>query len=102
MKAPGDCKNKDEIRNEIDRIDHEIIKLLGIRFQFVKEIVKYKLPDKDSIVAKNRYNQVIAERRRLAEKNGLSPDTIEEMYKILIEYFINEEIKIINNNNNNK
>ncbi len=96
MKNPSDCKSIEEIREHIDQIDHEIIELLGKRFGFVKEVVKYKKPDKDSIIAEKRKNKVLQERRNLAMKNGLDPDIIENIYRELIEYFISEELKIIN------
>lgn len=97
---PSDCNNIDEIRNEIDRIDTEIIRLLGERFEFVKEVVKYKSKDKDSIVAKQRYDSVIETRRRLAEENGLNPELIESIYIQLLNHFIGEELKIIDKEKN--
>jgi isochorismate pyruvate lyase len=96
VKNPSDCKSIEEIREHIDQIDHEIMELLGKRFGFVKEVVKYKKPDKDSIIAEKRKNKVLQERRKLAIENGLNPDVIEKIYKELIEYFISEELKIIN------
>ncbi|MFC2136906.1 chorismate mutase [Bacteroidota bacterium] len=97
-KPPYECVNIEEIRDSIDMIDEEILKLLGERYKYVKEIIKYKEPTKDSIIAKKRYDEVIAKRRELAEKFNLSPDIIEKVYKILINYFIQEEISIINEN----
>jgi hypothetical protein len=34
-------------------------------------------------------------RRELAEAAGLNPDVVEGMYKLLVEYFIQEEIEMI-------
>jgi isochorismate pyruvate lyase len=96
MKYPDECKNLEELREHIDLIDQNIIKLLGKRFGYVKEVVKYKEPNKDSIIAAKRKNEVLQKRRDLAKKHGLNPDIIENIYKQLIEYFINEELKIIN------
>ena len=42
MKIPHKCKNIEEVRQEIDEIDHAIIDLIGKRFSFIQEIVKYK------------------------------------------------------------
>ena len=95
MKSPSSCKNKEEIRQAIDELDRKIISLIGKRYQYVKEIVKYKEKTPDAIVAKERYNLVIASRRALAEENGLNPDIIEEMYKRLLQYFIQEELDLI-------
>ncbi len=102
MKSPEKCKNIQEIREAIDNIDEEIIKLIGRRFNYVKEIVKFKDKDRDSIVAKDRYNEVIESRRMLAVENGLNPDLIENVYKSLINHFINKEIEIARKSNYKK
>lgn len=96
FKAPHDCTSKQEIREAIDTIDQQVIALLGKRFQYVKEIVKYKENTVDSIVAKQRYNQVLADRADMAEKHGLSGELIRDLYKQLLDYFIAEELKTIN------
>jgi isochorismate pyruvate lyase len=54
----------------------------------------------DSIVAKDRYDEVLENRRKLAVENGLNPDLIENIYKNLIDHFINKEIEIAKRNNN--
>ncbi len=100
MKQPEECENIKEIREAIDDIDREIIKLIGKRFAYVKEIVKFKNKDRNSIVAKDRFNEVIENRRKLAVENGLNPDLIENIYKYLIHHFIDKEIEIAKNNNN--
>jgi isochorismate pyruvate lyase len=94
MKLPENCENIQEIRGAIDNIDKEIIRLIGQRLNYVKEIVKFKNKDRNSIVAKERYDEVIENRRMLAVENGLNPDLIENIYKSLIAHFINKEIEI--------
>ncbi len=96
MKTPSECNNIEDIREAIDMIDRQLIGLLSNRFGYVKEIVKYKKHDKESIIAKDRYDKVLKKRRELAEIHGLNPDVIEDIYKRLIQYFIDEELKIIN------
>jgi len=98
-KIPNACENIEDIRNEIDRIDRTVIELLGLRFQYVKEIVKYKT-DHIGIVAIPRYNAVLENRRNLAEENGLNPDLIEKMWKMMMDHFIQEEIKILEERKN--
>lgn len=94
-KQPQFCENKTDIRNEIDAIDKEILKLLGLRFEYVKHIVKFKEKSADSIIASKRREEVISKRREWAVENGLNPDVIEKMFRNLIKYFIAEEMKII-------
>lgn len=92
---PHECVNIDEVRNEIDAVDYEILKLFGLRFKYVKEVVKYKEKTAESIVANDRREAVIAKRREWALENELDPDVIEKMYRELIQHFINEEMKIV-------
>jgi isochorismate pyruvate lyase len=95
MKKPEECKNIDEIRNEIDVIDKQIIDLIGTRYSYVKEIVKYKSNSED-VKAQKRYDEVFVNRRKWAEQNGVSPDVVEQIYKVLLHYFIDEQMKLIN------
>lgn len=95
MKLATDCTSIEEIREAIDSLDEQIITLLGERFKYVKEIVRFKEPTEESIVAKNRFDTVISSRRALAEKYGLDPDLIEKLYRELLSHFIAEELKII-------
>jgi chorismate mutase-like protein len=94
MKTPASCKNITEIRNEIDLIDHLILKLLATRQEFVEEIVKYKT-DKDSVIARDRQLSMFAKRRQWAEESGLDPDFIEEIYKQLVHHNIEKELKLL-------
>ena len=96
-KLPQECTNITEVRNEIDAIDAEIIKLLSTRFGYVREVVKYKEKTASGIEATSRRTAVIDTRRQWAEEAGLNPDVIENIYNTLIDYFIVEEKKIMNN-----
>jgi len=95
-KLPLECTNISEVRNEIDNIDREIIRLISTRFEYVKEVVKYKDNTASAIEASDRKQAVMRTRREWAEDNGLNPDVIENIYDQLVQYFIEEEKKIIN------
>lgn len=96
-KLPQDCTNITEVRNEIDSIDCEIIKLLSERFGYVREVVKYKEKTNTGIEASDRRAAVIESRRKWAEEANINPDVIENIYNTLIDYFIIEEKKIMQN-----
>ena len=97
IKRPEDCRSIEDIRNEIDRIDEEIIFLFSERLQYVREIVKFKAPDKTSITAQERYDKVIANRGKLARIQGLDGSTFENVYRILLDYYTLEQYKILEN-----
>jgi isochorismate pyruvate lyase len=94
FKAPEDCQSLEEIRNEIDKIDEHIISLFSIRHKFVEEIVRFK-NDKDAIIAQERKDQVILQRRKWAESKGLNADTFEKIYTLLVESNIKHEMKLL-------
>jgi len=95
-RLPSECTNISEVRGEIDNIDRVVIKLIRDRFDYVKEVVKYKEATASSIEASDRRTAALADRRKWAEEVGLNPDVIEDVYARLIQYFIEEEKKIAN------
>lgn len=95
-RKPSECTCIEEVRSEIDNIDKVIVELLSKRFQYVKEVVKYKDNTPASIEAPKRRQTVIECRRQWAQEHGLNPDVIESMYDNLIQYFIEEEMKVAN------
>jgi len=93
-KNPSECTCKEDIREQIDRIDREIIALFGLRFQYVSEIVKYKT-DVESVVAQHRKDHVIRVRGEWAEKHGLDKDTFEQIYRFLVDHNIGKELEMM-------
>lgn len=94
-KLPLECTNIAEVRHEIDNIDIEIIRLLSVRTQYVHEVVKYKDGTSSGIEAPERRAAVLNSRREWAEKAGINPDVVGEIYDKLITYFIEEEKKLV-------
>ena len=92
MKAPQECNSIDEIRDAIDSIDLEVITALGKRFEYVKSITRFK-KTVEEVKAPERYQAVLKQRRIWAVESGLDPDIIEQMYRLMIAYFIDEELK---------
>ena len=94
MKIPQECHTIEEVRQKIDEIDNAIIGLIGKRFSFIQEIVKYK-SSIDEVYAKNRYDTVISKRREIAANHNLDPDVIERIYRIMMDYFIKEQLELL-------
>lgn len=98
LKLPIDCMNKEEIRQQIDAIDMEIIKLFALRFEYVNEIVKFK-NDMESVVAQDRKSEVIELRGKWAEELGLEKETFMCIYQCLIDSNIKKELEILDKRN---
>jgi isochorismate pyruvate lyase len=96
MKMPHECQNIEEIRKEIDDIDHDILRLIGKRITYIKAIIKYK-NNPDDVKAKERHSEVITERRSYAESLDLDPDVIENMYQVLMDYSMEIQLALLKN-----
>jgi tRNA-Thr(GGU) m(6)t(6)A37 methyltransferase TsaA len=83
-----------EARAAIDRIDAEIIRQLGNRAGYVRQVVKFK-QTAEEVRAPARYAEVMRRRREMAEAAGLNPDVIERMYRLLVDNFIKEEMALL-------
>lgn len=92
MKSPAECNNIEEVRAAIDAIDHEVVKALGLRSQYVKAITRFK-KTKEDVQAPTRQAAVISQRRAWAAEEGLDPDVVERIYRTLIDHFVAEELK---------
>lgn len=92
MKAPQECENMADIRQEIDQLDHQIIELIGKRYTYVKAAAKFKTSE-NSIKAPERLATMLVQRRAWAEASRLDPDVIEKVYQDLVNYFIAQELK---------
>jgi len=93
-KLPSECTGMEEIRNQIDQIDQEIIRLFAQRSDYVHEIVKYK-SDEESVIAKDRKELVIKQRSEWAEAEGLDKKTFEDIYVRLLQQNISEELLLL-------
>lgn len=84
----------DEIRQEIDRIDKQIISLIADRYTFVKAVTQFKKTT-DEIKAQERYDAVLVARGKLAAEYGLDPEMVQEMWTVMMNWFIEKEEEII-------
>ena len=92
MKSPEHCESMTDIRTEIDRLDRQVLALLGQRFAYVKAASKFKTSE-TTVRAPERLQAMLQQRRVWAEEEGLNADAIEKMYQDLVNHFIDEEMK---------
>jgi isochorismate pyruvate lyase len=87
-----ECANLDEVRDHIDRLDREIVKLLAQRGKYVIQAARFK-QTKSDVHAPARVEQVVAKVRKHAEEFGAPPDVVESGYRVLIEGFTQKELE---------
>ena len=85
------CNSIEEVRENIDRIDHQIVSLLSERGEFVKQAARFKKTT-DDVKAPDRVEQVISKAVSLSKDLGTNPRVTELVYRAMISAFINEEL----------
>jgi isochorismate pyruvate lyase len=80
-----------EIRGRIDRIDSELVALIGKRRELALGIakIKQKTGSEDD---EKRISEVLKNVRSEAKKNDLDPDEIARIWGELIDYMIAEQM----------
>lgn len=73
-----------ELRESIDGLDREIVRLLAERTRVVCELTAYK-NDEEAVRSPGRVEQVIERVSRLADGHRMPPGVAEATYRTLIE-----------------
>jgi len=101
MKDPKNFKDIKEIRDCIDEIDFEILRLFGDRDKCVNEIVNFKTDQKE-VIAKKRQEELLALRRIWAMELNLDPDLFEKIFKMLIDSNIKKQMGMLEQSKKNE
>jgi isochorismate pyruvate lyase len=85
------CSTLDEAREAIDNVDEEIVKLIAIRNDYIKQIAHFKTSI-DEVKAEDRIATVISNVREQAISLDLSPNLINDLYVRMIDGMVESEI----------
>lgn len=100
MKLPSQCENLQDVREAIDKIDKEIITLLGQRMDYVLTASLFK-PSEQSIAAPDRVVTMLNERKQWAKEASLDSNFIVPLYAQIIQWYIAKQTEYWLGNNNN-
>ena len=92
-RAPLPCPEMAEIREQIDRLDQELVTLLAKRQKLIAAAGKVK-PSRDTVRDEARIEEVIALVKQQAAKAGLAHEIAEPVWRQLIESSIAYEYEI--------
>lgn len=85
------CSSLEQVRENIDRIDSEIIKLIAERGEYVAQAAAFKKSE-DAVRDNSRVETVVKNARNKAERFGANPDLIEAVFREMISRFISSEM----------
>ncbi|MDQ1325190.1 MAG: isochorismate pyruvate lyase [Campylobacterota bacterium] len=90
------CMTLQEAREEIDKVDEQIVMLIAKRNEYIKQIAHFK-NSIDEIKADDRIQDVISRVREQAISLGLSPNLINDLYVRMIDAMVESEISEFKN-----
>lgn len=92
----GNCdagiKSLEAIRQTIDKIDREIVRLLADRSRCVTQAARFKKTS-DDVKAPARVAAILNRVRTLAAEYGVDPEIVETIFRVVIGCFISHEMK---------
>lgn len=91
-------ENLSALRQQIDRIDNELIELLNKRMRVSREIGQFKKEHSMPVVQAGRYDDIMQTRRKLAEQMGMSGDFMATVLTAIHEESVRQQLEILNNN----
>lgn len=87
------------LREQIDRLDAELIETLARRMAVSREIGAYKRHHSMSAMQTDRYDALLTSRLRAAEQAGMSADFMKAIMSAIHEESINQQLRILNSDN---
>ena len=86
----NNIKELNKVRQNIDKIDNQIIKLIADRFKEIHKVTKLKA-NQDQIIDHERITHILKSVQSKAKKNKLDPEIITRIWQIFIQEAINLE-----------
>lgn len=84
------------LRQQIDKIDNELLEVLARRMHVSRDIGKYKLEHSMPVVQASRYNDVIRTRLKLGVEMGIGSDFLKTILLAIHDESVRQQIEIIN------
>ncbi|RKQ69110.1 isochorismate pyruvate lyase [Litorimonas taeanensis] len=90
---PDDCKTMSDVRQGVDMLDRELVRLLVIRQGYMHAAARIK-QSRDSVYDEDRIEDVVAKVLVEANALGLSQEIAEPVWRKLIERCIAHEFDV--------
>lgn len=83
------------LRQEIDKIDHQILDLLALRMDDAREIALHKMKNNISILQPARWDEIIKSRLKEGVEKKLTEDFVSRLYQLIHEESIRLQEQVI-------
>jgi len=85
------CDSLQEVRDEIDKIDTQLVDLISQRAQLIRSAAAFK-NSVDEVKAQSRIDAVMQRVRKRAIELNINPNMISDLFKIMINEMVETEI----------
>ena len=86
----------DELRQQIDRLDDDLLALMAKRLRISREIGQYKKEHSMPVLQAKRYDEILSKRESQAAEMGINPEFIKILLQAIHEESVHEQMKILN------
>jgi isochorismate pyruvate lyase len=93
------CNSLEETREEIDKLDSQIVEFIAARNAYVKQLAHFK-NSVEEIKSEDRITDVISRARAKAIELDLSPNLINELFIRMIDEMVDSEVAEFKNAKN--
>ncbi len=84
-----------ELRAQIDNLDCQLVEILGVRATYIDRASQLKPGEGLPARIPDRVEEVVQRVRSASEKTGLDPELAERLWRILIDWSIAREERVI-------
>ncbi|MBO5615244.1 MAG: bifunctional 3-deoxy-7-phosphoheptulonate synthase/chorismate mutase type II [Prevotella sp.] len=84
------------LRQQIDKIDNELMDLLSKRMRVCREIGQYKKEHNMQVLQTGRYNEILDKRGVQGSLTGMSPEFVKQVFEHIHEESVRQQIEIVN------
>lgn len=95
MKPAGECQSMAELRAQIDDLDRALIALLARRVGYIDRAIELKPAEGLPARIEPRVAGVLANVRAAAAANAFDPDLAEQLWRLIIEWSIAREERVL-------
>ncbi|NOD77112.1 MULTISPECIES: chorismate mutase [unclassified Ruegeria] len=95
LTPPQDCSTMQELRVQIDRLDRQLIDMLVKRASYIDRASQLKPGEGLPARIPDRVEEVVQRVRKSSDELGMDPDLAEELWRILIDWSIAREERVL-------
>ncbi len=95
LTPPQDCHSMRELRTQIDKLDFQLIEMLVTRAGYIDRAAQLKPAEGLPARIPDRVEDVVQRVRANSDDLGMDPDLAEQMWRILIDWSIAREERVL-------